>query len=154
MATKKEKPGWSSSLRSGFNLVEEQEETTPEQESTLEPELEGSVSKSDEQEGGKEQTVIVNETTIVPASAPVPVIAPAPTIQPAKTTPSNLRKRISLYLDPAQVKKLDRLIVEHHTLTGQWVNQNELIRYLIDACQVEQVLKGFVANTDATSQGD
>jgi hypothetical protein len=149
MATKKEKPGWSNSLRSGFNLVEEQEETTPEQE--IAPESEVSI-EQDKEEREKEQLMSENENSATPL--PSPVIELAPSVQPAKTTPSNLRKRISLYLDPAQVKKLDRLIVEHHTLTGQWVNQNELIRYLIDACEVEQVLKGFVVHTDAISQGD
>jgi len=150
MVAKKEKPGWSSSLRSGFNLVEEQEETTPEQE--VAPEVEGN--EQDKEEVEKELTVISSDTRLASTPALASVTTPASLLQPTKASPSALRKRISLYLDPAQVKKLDRLIVAHHNLTGQWVNQNELIRYLIDACDVEQALSGLVANTEATSQGD
>ncbi len=47
--------------------------------------------------------------------------------------------KTSFYLTPQQVEKLDDLAYEHKKKTGKRINRNDIVRYLIDRCELEDL---------------
>lgn len=48
-------------------------------------------------------------------------------------------KKTSFYLTSEQIDKLDDLAYEHKKRTGQRINRNDIVRFLIDQCTVESL---------------
>lgn len=63
--------------------------------------------------------------------------------QAKRTNKTDLRERATFYLDLEQAQKLDEMILAYRKQTGKRVNRNEIVRYLLDACDVVQVINGL-----------
>jgi|GEM_PF-1831778 hypothetical protein len=48
-------------------------------------------------------------------------------------------KPTSIYLTPAQLRKLDQLAYEYNEQTNKRINRNDIIRYLVDRCTLEHL---------------
>lgn len=49
------------------------------------------------------------------------------------------QEKISFYLTTEQAEKLDDLAYEHKKRTGRRINRNDIVRYLIEACSIENL---------------
>ena len=80
-----------------------------------------------------------------PTEQPAPPSAPAPrpagelaTTEPVQKQTRNV-KPTSIYLTPAQLRKLDQLAYEYNEQTEKRINRNDIIRYLVDRCTLEHL---------------
>ena len=53
---------------------------------------------------------------------------------------SSTREKITFYLRPDQIDKLDELTLAYKRRTGQRLNRNELVRRMIDRCDLHLLL--------------
>lgn len=53
---------------------------------------------------------------------------------------SSTREKITFYLRPDQIDKLDELTLAYKRRTGQRLNRNELVRRMIDRCDLQLLL--------------
>ncbi len=51
------------------------------------------------------------------------------------------REKITFYLRPDQIDKLDELVLAYKRRTGSRINRNELVRRLIDRCDLDLLLQ-------------
>ena len=72
-----------------------------------------------------------------PAEAP-PTTTPDPAVTPQQTTKTQARsvKPTSFYLTPTQLRKLDDLAYTYNGRTGKRINRNDIIRHLVDTCDI------------------
>lgn len=61
------------------------------------------------------------------------------TVKQSSRTTIKKQEKISFYLTTEQAEKLDDLAYEHKKRTGRRTNRNEIVRYLIDACRIENL---------------
>jgi hypothetical protein len=74
-----------------------------------------------------------NATIAEPQS--VPSVA-----DPAKKEAQNRSlKQTSFYLSPEQLLKLDDLAHNHYRRTGKRINRNDIVRHLVDRCQLNDI---------------
>jgi hypothetical protein len=65
--------------------------------------------------------------------------APLP-VEPAKKEAQNRSlKQTSFYLSPEQLLKLDDLAHNHYRRTGTRINRNDIVRHLVDRCQLNDI---------------
>jgi hypothetical protein len=60
---------------------------------------------------------------------------------PATTTGQRVHKPTSIYLDEAQLRKLDRLAYEYNEQKGTRINRNHIIRHLVEDVQLGDLLR-------------
>jgi len=72
-----------------------------------------------------------------PAEAP-PTTTPDPVVTPQQATKIQARsvKPTSFYLTPIQLRKLDDLAYTYNGRTGKRINRNDIIRRLVDTCDI------------------
>lgn len=68
-------------------------------------------------------------------TTPSPVEAPQ---EPTKALTRNV-KPTSFYLTPAQLRKLDDLAYTYNGRTGKRINRNDIIRRLVDTCDIDNL---------------
>ncbi len=79
------------------------------------------------------------EQQSTPPSAPIPRPADElATTEPVQKQTRNV-KPTSIYLTPAQLRKLDQLAYEYNEQTEKRINRNDIIRYLVDRCTLEHL---------------
>jgi hypothetical protein len=64
------------------------------------------------------------------------------TVLPQGHTDQEIREKLSVYLRPDQVDKLDELALEYRRRTGKRISRVEVVRRLIDASDLQMVLEG------------
>jgi len=52
-----------------------------------------------------------------------------------------VREKITFYLRPDQIDKLDELVLAYKRQTGNRINRNEVVRRLIDFCDLDVLLR-------------
>jgi hypothetical protein len=65
---------------------------------------------------------------------------PINTAIPQSDTPSDKRDRVTFYLNPGQREKLEELRIEYRKKTGERINEQELIRRVIDRLTLNSLL--------------
>jgi hypothetical protein len=66
---------------------------------------------------------------------------PPPTAAvPPQSDPSTMREKVPFYLRPDQLDKLDELALAYRKHTGQRLNRNDIIRQLVDQCDLDMLL--------------
>ena len=68
--------------------------------------------------------------------APTTTPSPAETSQQATKTQARSVKPTSFYLTPTQLRKLDDLAYTYNGRTGKRINRNDIIRHLVDTCDI------------------
>jgi hypothetical protein len=53
---------------------------------------------------------------------------------------SNTREKITFYLRPDQVEKLDELVIAYRRRTGRRTNRNALMRLVLDRIDIDLLL--------------
>src|SRR5436189_2363494 len=73
-----------------------------------------------------------------PAAAEAPTTIPSPAETPQQATKAQARsvKPTSFYLTPAQLRKLDDLAYIYNGRTDKRINRNDIIRHLVDTCDI------------------
>ncbi len=62
-------------------------------------------------------------------------------LQSAEKDDSSTREKITFYLRPDQIDKLDELTLAYKRQTGKRLNRNALVRQLIDRCTLDMLLE-------------
>ncbi len=62
------------------------------------------------------------------------------TVKQQTGTDESAREKITFYLRPAQIDKLDELVLAYKRQTGKRINRNEVVRRLIDLCDLDLLL--------------
>ena len=107
---------------------------------------------SDTAEQAKNLTVVPSGSDTVEQSLTSPLLnretadqMKSSTVAPSHretVTPSNTNKKdhkTSFYLTQEQTDKLDDLAYEHKKRTGQRINRNDIVRYLINQCSIDSL---------------
>jgi len=63
------------------------------------------------------------------------------TVKQQSGTDESAREKITFYLRPDQIDKLDELVLAYRRQTGNRINRNELVRRLIDLCDLDMLLQ-------------
>ncbi len=63
------------------------------------------------------------------------------TVKQQSSTDESAREKITFYLRPDQIDKLDELVLAYRRQTGNRINRNELVRRLIDLCDLDLLLQ-------------
>jgi len=63
------------------------------------------------------------------------------TVSPQDRADQETREKLSVYLRPDQVDKLDELALEYRRRTGKRISRVEVVRRLIDASDLQMVLE-------------
>jgi hypothetical protein len=77
----------------------------------------------------------VPESQVPALPAVVAQVAP-PAQQPTKPALTRNVKPTSIYLTPKQLDKLDDLAYLYNKRTGKRINRNDIVRHLVDACDI------------------
>jgi len=80
-----------------------------------------------------------NRDTVTPSYGETSSPPHSETAQPAARGASGLEKT-SFYLRPDQLDKLDELALAYRRRTGQRVGRNDLVRRLIDRCDLDSLI--------------
>jgi hypothetical protein len=62
------------------------------------------------------------------------------TVIPQTVADESAREKITFYLRPDQIDKLDELVLAYKRQTGKRINRNEVVRRLIDLCDLDLLL--------------
>jgi hypothetical protein len=62
------------------------------------------------------------------------------TVIPQTGADESAREKITFYLRPDQIDKLDELVLAYKRQTGKRINRNEVVRRLIDLCDLDLLL--------------
>ncbi len=63
------------------------------------------------------------------------------TVKQQSGADESAREKITFYLRPDQIDKLDELVLAYKRQTGTRINRNELVRRLIDLCDLDLLLQ-------------
>lgn len=64
---------------------------------------------------------------------------PSPVESAKREAQNRSLKQTSFYLSPEQLLKLDDLAHNHYRRTGKRINRNDIVRYLVDRCQLNDI---------------
>ena len=94
----------------------------------------------------KRKSAFLRATQEAQSTAPTVTSSPIPTVTPfsGETVEQQERKavqkdKVSFYLNPEQRKKLDTLTVEFWQQNGRMLNRNDIVRHLIDQCDIRNL---------------
>src|SRR5713226_1211682 len=73
------------------------------------------------------------------STIPQPQMQEALTLESKKATQNRLHKQTSIYFSPEQLVKLDDLAYAHFKRTGERINRNDIVRHLVDRCQLNDI---------------
>ena len=65
------------------------------------------------------------------------------TVTPSHRQTVKKEAKISFYFTAEQEKKLDTLELEYRLRTGRRINRNDIMRYLLDHCNIEDLITGM-----------
>jgi hypothetical protein len=54
---------------------------------------------------------------------------------------SSTREKVTFYLRPDQVEKLDEMVIAYKRRTGRRTNRNALMRLLLDRVEIDQLVQ-------------
>lgn len=80
--------------------------------------------------------------TVLPQSRDTVSPQDGGTISPQDHNDREIREKLSVYLRPDQVDKLDEFALQYRRRTGKRISRVEVVRRLIDASDLQMVLEG------------
>ncbi len=81
------------------------------------------------------------EGTVEPQDGDTVVPENRNTVKQQIDVDESVREKITFYLRPDQIDKLDELVLAYKRQTGKRINRNEVVRRLIDFCDLDMLLR-------------
>lgn len=127
-----------------------QEAQKQEQEDTVKPSSSDTVTQKDSETVSQPQgdTVLpsssvtelpLSSDTVVPSQSETAIQQQSRKVKPLNSTTVKKEVKVSFYLTPEQEQKLDDLAYEHKKRTGKRINRNDIVRHLVDGCNIEDL---------------
>ena len=80
-----------------------------------------------------------NSDTVASSQSETVTLQQSKEVKPLYSTTTKKESKTSIYFTPEEVNKLDDLAYEYKKRTGKRINRNDIVRYLVDHCSIEDL---------------